>query len=99
MTLFAPMICGVRLALARCIVGLMVYGIRTALFSLILLALPLSGFAGGAMLHCVGMPMPASQSSDKAVADIGIDRDAGAVLIASARPPTPDCGTMPASAH
>jgi hypothetical protein len=77
----------------------MVYRIRTALVWLMLVALPLHGFASAGMLHCVGVPMPASQSSDQAIASIGMDRAGGTLLLASAQPPTPDCGAMSASVH
>jgi len=77
----------------------MVHGIRTALVWLMLLALPLHGYASSAMLHCIGMPMPPSQSADQATAAIGMDRDGGSGLISSVRPLMPDGGTMPASAH
>src|SRR5260370_30642125 len=77
----------------------MVHGIRTALVWLMLLALPLHGYAGSAMLRCNEMQMPASQSSDQANASMGIDQDGGSVLHSGIHALTPDSGTMPASAH
>lgn len=70
----------------------MVRGIRTALLWLILFALPLHGFAGGAMLRCVGIPMSTSQPSGPMASGTDIDRGAGAAPIASAQPAPADCG-------
>lgn len=81
-----------------CIIDCMVHGIRTALVWLMLLALPLHGYAGSAMLRCTEMPMPASQSSDQANARMGIVQDGGSVLHAGMHA-MPDSGTMPTSAH
>lgn len=81
-----------------CIIDFMVHGIRTALVWLMLLALPLHGYAGSAMLRCAEMPMPASQSSDQASVGMGLDQDGGSVLHAGMHA-MPDSGTMPTSAH
>ena len=82
-----------------CIIDFMVHGIRTALVWLMLLALPLHGYAGCAMLRCTEMPMPASQSSDQANAGMDIDQDGGSILHAGVRALTPGSGSMPASVH
>ena len=72
---------------------------RTALVWVVMLTLSLSGYASGTMTIRGGMSMPAAQSSHGTAAGIGIDRDADAVLIASAQRSAAECGSMAASVH
>ena len=72
----------------------MVSGIRTVLFWLLLIALPLVALAGGAMRGCEGMQMHVSSAAPTAIASTIGAPHAGSDAIGEAARPAAVCSDM-----